>query len=562
MESLARRRPPLDGDRFDVVVIGGGISGVAIARECASAGQRTLLLERHDFSSGTTSRSTRIIHGGLRYLEHGEIGLVRESLRERERLLRERPHLVSPLTFVLALAAGSRHSALAIRTGLWLYRAYAGQKNGNSENGQHRLERLLDQGRKWALFAYQDAQCEFPERLVAEWLSEAEEAGAVLRNYAPALGIQVQHGRVRSVVFRDQLSGDEQRVETKWLINATGPWADVVTQQLGVLTRQPLVGGVRGSHIVLPSFPGAPETAIYSEAADGRPFFVIPWNRQLLVGSTEAAEGGNPGAVQPSAEEIEYLMNSLRRLFPTQRFEAGDITHAYSGVRPLPFSPGRPSATITRRHIFHDHVEDGVAGVISVIGGKLTTAASLARECARRIGIETREPAPAWVAEAPEDGVEAIYRQWTQQISRMANISAESAGAIAEWHGRRALPVARLASQYELLRATLCPHTHHVVAEAVAAFETEHAVTLGDVLLRRVPVAFSACWSEQCSRVAAQRIGAALTWNDAQHAQALEAFESERLSFLQPPALSQIKASPPPPMPAKSLSLASSESIA
>src|SRR5262245_32893532 len=272
MAGIRSRRGNLDGERFDVVVIGGGINGVAIARECARAGRRALLLEQHDFGSGTTSRSTRIIHGGLRYLEHGEFGLVREALRERQRLLSDHPHLVRPLTFVLALQAGARHSALAIRTGLWLYRAYARQKEGPGDQ-LSRLERLLDQGRKWALFAYQDAQCEFPERLVAEWLAEAAEAGAVVRNYAPVLGMEVQHGRVRSLTFRDALCASEQRIETCSVINASGPWADFVCQQLNVPTAKPMVGGVRGSHIVLPRFPGAPESAIYSEAADGRPFF-------------------------------------------------------------------------------------------------------------------------------------------------------------------------------------------------------------------------------------------------------------------------------------------------
>src|SRR6266852_1740116 len=151
-------RRPLEGDHFHVIVIGGGISGVAIARECARAGRRTLLVEQHDFAAGTTSRSTRIMHGGLRYLEHAEIGLVRESLRERQRLLFERPHLVHPVHFLLAL-------------------------------DQNKLERLLDAGRRWSIFSFEDAQCEFPERLVAEWLVEAMEAGAVPRNHTQVLAV-------------------------------------------------------------------------------------------------------------------------------------------------------------------------------------------------------------------------------------------------------------------------------------------------------------------------------------------------------------------------------------
>ena len=174
-------RRPLEGERFHVIVIGGGINGVAIARECARAGRRTLLVEQHDFAAGTTSRATRIIHGGLRYLEHGEIGLVRESLLERRRLLQERPHLVHPINFLLALDQNSGRSALAIRTGLWLYRRLGGGRlrPGSSRGDEQKLERLLDSGRRWSVFSYEDAQCEFPERLVAEWLVEATEAGAV-----------------------------------------------------------------------------------------------------------------------------------------------------------------------------------------------------------------------------------------------------------------------------------------------------------------------------------------------------------------------------------------------
>src|SRR3954469_12399947 len=170
---------------FDVLVIGGGINGVAIARECAQWSRRVLLVEQNDFSSGTTSRSTRIIHGGLRYLEHGEIGLVRESLRERERLLNQSPHLVRPLKFLLALPKKPRsllRSSLAIRTGLWLYHRWAGGKHlCSSDLGS--FERQLDNGQAWSVYSYEDAQCEFPERLVAEWLAESIEAGAVVCNH-------------------------------------------------------------------------------------------------------------------------------------------------------------------------------------------------------------------------------------------------------------------------------------------------------------------------------------------------------------------------------------------
>ena len=185
----------LEGEHFQVIVIGGGINGVAIARECARAGRRTLLLEQQDFAAGTTSRATRIIHGGLRYLEHAEIGLVRESLVERRRLLQQQPHLVHPIHFLLALDQNSGRSALAVRTGLWLYRRLGGGKlrADSSKEDERKLGKTSRFRRRWSIFNYEDAQCEFPERLVAEWLVEAIEAGAVARNHTQVLAVDVRH---------------------------------------------------------------------------------------------------------------------------------------------------------------------------------------------------------------------------------------------------------------------------------------------------------------------------------------------------------------------------------
>ena len=529
-------RRPLEGERFHVIVIGGGINGVAIARECARAGRRTLLVEQHDFAAGTTSRATRIIHGGLRYLEHAEIGLVHESLVERRRLLRERPHLVHPIHFLLALDQNSGRSALAIRTGLWLYRRLGGGKlqAGSSREDQQKLERLLDSGRRWSVFSYEDAQCEFPERLVAEWLVEATEAGAVARNHTQVLAVDVRHRRVVGVLLRDQLSGKEERVEATWIINATGPWADRICQRSRIQTPHPMVGGVRGSHIVLPRFAGAPDAAVYTEAVDKRPIFVIPWNEQVLVGTTEVSDQGDPGKVQPSPEEIDYLVRSLLHLFPGVKLSTADIRYTFAGVRPLPFAPKENASAVTRKHHLHDHAPDGAEHMISVIGGKLTTAAELARQCASKIGVSRKSSKTLAIASA--QNAELLLDRWVIEIGNRGGISEDTARGIVEWHGRRALDISRMALRSAELRAPLCSHTEHIVAEAVDAFTGEGAVTLGDVLLRRVPVALGACWSPTCSREAAARIGAVMGWNETQSADQLEAFESERSAFLRKPA--------------------------
>lgn len=525
----------MEGQHFHVVVIGGGINGVAVARECARAGKRTLLVEQNDFASGVTSRSTRIIHGGLRYLEHGEMDLVRESVRERDRLLRERSHLVQPVRFVFLLNEQSQRSAMKVRAGLWLYQRIAGKKSSDlSEMELKRVERSLDAGHQWSIFNYEDAQCEFPERLVAEWLTEAAEAGAVVRNHSEVLAVDVAQGRARGVLLRDRISGKDERVDAAWILNCTGPWADRVCGRSSVRTGKPMLGGVRGSHIVMSRFSGAPSQALYTEAADGRPVFVLPWNDQIMVGTTEVPDTGDPGRTSPTNEEIEYLLKTVTQLFPKAKLSLHDIKYAFAGVRPLPNSPGNKPSAVTRRHFLHDHTDEGAARLISVIGGKLTTAASLARECARKIGIPVAEPKV--LAMGPGTSLDPLMDQEVLDIAQAGSVSQESARGMVEWHGRRAMDIARMALVSAELRAPICPHTSHIVAEVVEAYRKEHAVSLGDVLLRRVPVALGPCWSPSCSREAALRIGAVLGWDEQAVGSNLESFEMERTAFLHKPA--------------------------
>ena len=531
---------PLQGKGFEVLVIGGGINGVAIARECARRGKRVLLVEQHDFSSGTTSRSTRIIHGGLRYLELFEFDLVKESLRERERLLSQSPHLVRPMEFLLVLpqkAHSFLHSSMAVRTGLWLYNHWAGGRR-TCANDVEMLERQLDAGRRWAIYSYEDAQCEFPERLVAEWLVEAMATGAVVRNHTQALEITRSNGRVTGARLRDRISGQEYSVSAPVIVNASGPWADIVAGTAGISAAR-MVGGVRGSHLVLPRFPSAPQQPIYAEAADGRQIFVIPWNRQVLVGTTEVLDSNLPDNAQPSTEEVTYLFENFSRLLPQSGLTSADIRYAFAGIRPLPYAPGKKYSAITRRHVLRDHANDGAAGLISVIGGKLTTAASLARDVGRKLGLDIPEPVNIFAAPVDEDGVESVVRLWAHAVASKARIPEGCAHGIAEWHGRHALAIAHAASLDPHLREPICEHSCHLVAEAVEAVAHESAITLADILLRRVPVALGPCWSEGCSREAASRIGYALGWDQARIGQELEAFEEERARFLQPQVPSQ-----------------------
>jgi glycerol-3-phosphate dehydrogenase len=534
MNSSDTNRQPLAGQHFQVAVIGGGITGVAIARECARAGKRTLLVEQHDFASGTTSRSSRIL-SGLRSLEQGDVAFAREKIREKQRLVRERPHLVHPSHFLMALSPDNRRSAMTARTALWLYRRMTGSKLDTSsfEMEHKKLERALDRGLRWSIFDYEDAQCEFPERLVAEWLCEAAAAGAVVRNHTQVLAVDLTHGRARGLMLRDWTRNAEERIEATWVVNATGPWVDKLCQRSAIRTRQPLVSGVRGSHIVVSNFPGAPTTTVYGEGIDGQPLYVVPWNEQILVGSTHAADATDPAKVHPAIDEIEYLLRSLARMFPKARMSANDIRYAFAGVRPVPSELKGNHAIASQPHALYDHEDDHVARMISVVGGSLSTAAAAARDCARKIGIRVAEPKEIGMADGAM--LNPLFDQWVVDIAEAGNISEESSRAIVEWHGKQAMDIARMAMSSVELRTPICPHSQHIVAEAVHAYVHECAVTLGDVLLRRVPVALGACWSDSCSREAALRIGAVLGWNDQTTGANLEALEMERAAFLRKP---------------------------
>jgi glycerol-3-phosphate dehydrogenase len=528
MRSSGPSRPALAGQHFQVAVIGGGLVGIAIARECALAGKRTVLIEQNDFASGATSRSPRVF-SGLRPVEAGSLGLAHEIVREREQLLRAFPHLLRPSHFIIAIGKHSPRSAISVRTQLWLYRRMAGSSLDPAafELEHKKLQRALDSSQDYSLFDYEDVLCEFPERLAAEWLMDAAAAGVIVRNHIQVLAVDLAHQRARGLLLRDWTTNTEEHIEATHIINASGAWADRVCQRSSIKLRKPLSSSIRSTSIVVSYFPGAPSTPLSAEAIDGRPLSIVPWNEQLLVGCTETLDASDPGRVAPATNEIEYLQKSLLKLFPKARMVRPELRFAVSGIRSVPFAPNLDPNKVSSHHALHDHTPDGATRLISVIGGSLSTARVIARECAALIGARAAATKAAMLAPG-----EALLDQWTAELAEAGGLSEDVARSIVEWHGTRSEYIVRMARSSIELRTPLCPHTEHIVAEAVHAYTKEFAVTLGDVLLRRVPVALGPCWSETCSREAALRIGAVLGWNDQAAGAALEAFETERNAFL------------------------------
>ena len=369
------------GSSFDVIIIGAGINGAGIARDAAMRGLKVLLIDKGDFGAATTSASTRLIHGGLRYLEHFEFGLVYESLREREILLRIAPRLVRPLAMTIPIYKRSKRGRLTIWAGMVLYDLLSWRKSLPRHQMLSRAETL----KRWSGLnpdglvgsaLYYDAQLEFPERLVAENVRSAREFGAEALSHTRVTNLAVEDGRVTGVEF--VCEGDEKRfAEAAVVINATGPWID---QLLAPLESPRLIGGTKGSHLVVQPFPDAPANAIYVEArSDGRPIFIIPWNGLYLIGTTDVRFEGNPDEVRCEPWEIDYLLSEANLALPRAGLKRDDILYTYSGVRPLPVTGDRDEQSITRRHFIREHPQ--LPNLLSVVGGKLTTYRSLAEEC-------------------------------------------------------------------------------------------------------------------------------------------------------------------------------------
>ena len=472
---------------FDLIVIGAGINGAGIARDAAMRGLKVLLIDKGDVGGGTSAGSTRLIHGGLRYLEHFEFGLVRESLRERETLLRIAPHLVRPWAITIPIYKDSRRRRAMIRAGMIAYDLLSWGKS----LPRHRMRSAKETLREMpglnpeglvGSAVYFDAQVEFAERLVVENVLAAVEHGARLLTYTRVSELLIEEDSVAEI----ELEGDKtQQVRAKIVINAAGPWIDRVLEKTAVTSgrfgqkqSERLIGGTKGSHVVVAPFMGAPESAVYLEAvSDRRPFFIIPWNGNYLVGTTDVRFEGDPDRVYAEEWEVEYLISETNRAFPKAELTRDGVLYTYSGVRPLPFTTDRNEQNITRRHFLREHPR--FKNLISVVGGKLTTYRSLAEECVdlvlRKLGEGfTRSE----TGEVPLPGAPDLMDLST------TNDPSDSPERWLRIYGSRAKEVAALARQLN--------DKDPLSAEIVFSFEREFATTLADCFLRRTMIGLNA----------------------------------------------------------------------
>src|SRR2546430_1300209 len=376
----------------DVLVIGGGITGAGIARDAALRGFRTAVVDKGDLGGGTSSLSSRLIHGGIRYLEQGQFRLVFEASRERRVLLGIAPHLVHPLPFLFPVYRGARVPAWKLRAGMWVYDLLAAFHNVRAHRwlGRKATQRLepglRDKELKGAALYY-DAQTD-DARLVIANMRSAAQAGALVASYAAVTALIKPDGRVGGATVRDGLTGRASTVRALVVVNATGPWVDRV-RRLDDARAEPLLRPTKGVHVAVPrKRVGHTRAVTLTSPIDGRVMFVLPWGDLSYIGTTDTDEDASPDEVRATADDVVYLLRSANAFFPHARLAPADIIASWVGLRPLL----RPPRDVTPSASSREHpVVASASGLLTVAGGKLTTYRVMARDLVDRVAARLRE---------------------------------------------------------------------------------------------------------------------------------------------------------------------------
>lgn len=518
----------------DVLVIGGGITGAAIARDAALRGFRTAVVEKGDFGSGTSSASSRLIHGGLRYLEQYDFHLVLEASRERRVLLRIAPHLVHPLPFLFPQYRGARVPAWKLRCGLWLYDLLAAFRNVRvhrwlSRKATLRLEPGLRERGLGAAGLYYDAQTD-DARLVLATMRSAAQAGALVANYAEAVSLLKPDGRVRGATVRDLLNDETHAIRALIVVNASGPWVDGL-RRLDEPGAEPLLRLTKGAHVAVPRKRlGNTHAITLTSPIDGRVMFVLPWGdaEQSYIGTTDTDEAVSPDDVRATAEDVIYLLRSANAFFPQARLSPNDVVATWAGLRALL----RPERNVAPSQVSREHrITEGASGLLTIAGGKLTTHRVMAQELVdlvaarlRALDGRPRAPRPA-THRLPLPGGETADLEGLTKAAVERGASEATARHLVGAYGSEAAAVLNLVDRDRALGGRIVAGRPELWAEVEHAVEREMAVRLSDVLVRRLHLFYKTRdQAVPATSAVADRLAQALGWDGARRAEELAAY--------------------------------------
>ena len=532
---------------YDLVVIGGGITGAGVARDAALRGLRVALFEKGDYGSGTSSKSSKLIHGGLRYLEHGELGLVFESVSERAVQARVAPHLVKPLPFLVPVYEGARVGLETLNIGLWIYdtlamfrvprvhKTFRGKRALNVEPA------LRAEGLRGAI-EYYDCFTD-DARLVLENVIDAQAAGALCRSYTEVVALhRAEGGRVTGVRVRDLFTGEESDIAARMVIMAAGAWTDEATSKLAV-SGQRILRRTKGVHVVFPADGLSLHHAITMRSPiDGRVMFAVPWRSRIYVGTTDTDFEGTADEVHADAADVRYLCESARYYFPSADFRPDRVIATWAGLRPLiQDEDAEDESSVSREHeVF---VRDD--GIVIIAGGKLTTYRLMAKQVVTRaVHWLHRHDAPALdgrpIRRKPPTKTRALPGAvglpgggWTaietlaSELVQAHALAPETASHLASIYGVRARTLAERIAASPDLGERMQPDLPYVWAEVEFAVEHDLARTMDDVLSRRVPLLLIGRNQglDVADRVA-DMAGARLGWSDERKARELDAYRA------------------------------------
>ncbi len=503
---MTRNPEALSKTKFDLAVIGGGVQGAATAREATLRGLKVALIEAQDFAAGTSSRSSKLIHGGLRYLEQFAFRLVHESRRERRLLQRLAPHLSRPLPFLLPIYHGDPYYPLKIRVGLSIYDLL-----GNL--GREDRHRMLSPEEALGLFpalrgeglragaVYNDSETD-DARLTLEYVLDAAERGAVVANYieiralAASSSAESRRGEVVSGQAEDLLTGRRYEISARYWVNATGPWVDHVRALIPGFDGTRTLRLTKGTHLILP--PLSPTHALFAAILPGdRVFLMLPWRGYSLLGTTDTDFEGDPASVQPDTADIEYLLRGVNRVL-RQPFRSDQVLGSFAGLRALVLEPGRSPSDVTREYRFHQ--DPWVSNFVSICGGKLTTARSLGENLANQIIAQLKLSTPGALSsrEVSLPGghtgpFELYVKSAAAQAAREFRLDAAVAERIVRTYGSRWPAVLAPIGENPSLGEALPGSPPLLAAEVEFAIQHEMAMGVEDFLLRRSGLNWTAC---------------------------------------------------------------------
>ncbi|HWP32145.1 MAG TPA: glycerol-3-phosphate dehydrogenase/oxidase [Solirubrobacterales bacterium] len=559
MLSRAAAIEAIAGQRFEVLVIGGGITGAGVALDAASRGYSVALLERGDYAEGTSSRSSKMVHGGLRYLQNLDLGLVREALLERQLMVQLAPHLVYPTPFLVPDFADQRRDR-RLGIALNMYDVMATTRVGRGR-GEMRSSKQADEDFYWSpdrhrmidrdevlemvpslqrrdpknAYLFYDCQTD-DVRLVFTVLGEAERFGAVMLNRAEVTEVLERDGRAVGVSAVEAVSGERFEVEAENVVNATGVWADRIRPEEVIEEEDvPRISPSRGTHVLLDrAVLSTGDAACIVPAGEGRAIFALPWYGRTLVGTTDNDFDGDIDRPRPAEDDMAYLLDAVNEFFGLSLGQ-GDLVGAYAGVRPL-IATGDPkkSVDISRKAELYETS----SGLLTITGGKLTTWRRMAKQTVDRLVEREGREAPCRTAEIPL-GREAA----PDELEAPEGVGEESVGQLAFRYGHAARTVLGLVREEPKLAAPIVPGRPDLLAEAVVAARHEQATSVADVLLRRTRLGLLAApqlRGADSVRAVAAALGGELGWSRREIKRAAEAWPAAAVEAGIDPADSRV----------------------